>query len=89
MRGFDGQADRPDLAACVASGLFDICVEIVVVFAAAGLDGLRDTNHGILVQRQAGARLARQVWDSAWLRIQDPWRSLCLRWDFAWRTRWI
>ena len=28
---FAGQATRPDLAACVASGLFDICVEVVVV----------------------------------------------------------
>ena len=49
IKAFAGQAERPDLAACVASGLFDICVEIVVAFAAAGLDGLRDTNHGILV----------------------------------------
>ena len=42
---FAGQAERPDLAACVASGLFDLCIEIVVAFAAAGVDGLRDTNH--------------------------------------------
>ena len=30
-RGFAGQAERPDLGAFVASGLFDICVEVVVV----------------------------------------------------------
>jgi hypothetical protein len=40
-----GQAERPDLAACVASGLFDLCIELVVAFAAAGVDGLRDTDH--------------------------------------------
>ena len=44
-RLFGGQAERPDLAACVASGLFDTCVEAVVAFAAAGVEGLRDTNH--------------------------------------------
>jgi hypothetical protein len=42
---FAGQAERPDLAACIASGLFDICVEIVVAFAAAGVESLRDTDH--------------------------------------------
>ena len=42
---FAGQAERPDLAAIVASGLFDICIEIVVAFAAAGVDGLRDTDY--------------------------------------------
>ena len=42
---FAGQAERPDLAACVASGLFDLCIEVVVAFAAAGADGLRDTDH--------------------------------------------
>ena len=44
-----GQAERPDLAACVASGVFDICVEIVVAFAAAGVEGLRDTNHCVVL----------------------------------------
>ena len=47
-KAFSGQAERPDLAACVASGLFDICVEVVAAFAAAGVDGLRDTNHSTL-----------------------------------------
>ena len=45
---FAGQAERPDLAACVASGLFDICIEGVVAFAAAGDEGLHDTDHGAL-----------------------------------------
>ena len=44
-----GQTERPDLAACVTSGLFDICVEVVVAFAGAGIDGLRDTDHGVVI----------------------------------------
>ena len=46
----NGQASRPDLGACVASGLFDMCVEAVAAIAAAGVDGLRDTNHNGLCQ---------------------------------------
>ena len=45
---FAGQASRPDLAACVASGLFDLCIEAVAAFAAAGAEGLRDTHHAVL-----------------------------------------
>jgi hypothetical protein len=45
MGSFTGQAERPDLAACVASGLFDICLEAVVAFAAAGVEALGDTDH--------------------------------------------
>ena len=47
-RLFAGQAARPDLAAIVASGLFDMCVETVRAFAAAGVAGLEDTNHGVV-----------------------------------------
>jgi hypothetical protein len=42
---FAGEALRPDLAACVASGLFDLCIEAIKVVAAAGVDGLQDTHH--------------------------------------------
>ena len=45
-RTFGGQASRPDQAACAASGLFDLCIEAVSAFGAAGVDGLRDTHHG-------------------------------------------
>ena len=45
VKGFVGQAARPDLAACVSSGLLDLSVEAVVAFAAAGVDGLGDTDH--------------------------------------------
>jgi hypothetical protein len=33
---------------CVASGLFDLCIEAVAAFAAAGEDGLSYTDHGAL-----------------------------------------
>jgi hypothetical protein len=49
VKAFTGQAERPDLAAIVASGLFDLGVEIVVAFAAAGVDGLRDTDHLVVL----------------------------------------
>ena len=45
---FAGQASRPDLAACVASGLFDLCIEAVAAFAAAGAEGLRDAHHCLM-----------------------------------------
>ena len=48
IKAFAGQAKRPDLAVCVASGVVDICVDVVVAFAAAGLEGLRDANPGML-----------------------------------------
>ena len=45
---FAGSQARPDLEACVASGVFDICVEAVTAFADAGVAGLKDTNHAVL-----------------------------------------
>ena len=42
---FEGQVARPDVAACVSSGLLDLSVEAVAAFAAAGTDGLSDTDH--------------------------------------------
>ena len=45
IRNFAGQAVRPDLAALVSSRLFDLSLEAVVAFAAAGVDGLGDTGH--------------------------------------------
>jgi len=38
------------MAACAASGVFDLCIEAVAAFAAAGVDGLRDTHHAALYQ---------------------------------------
>ena len=45
-RLYAGQQARPDLDACVSSGLFDLCVQMVAAFASAGVDGLQDTVHG-------------------------------------------
>ena len=45
---FAGQASRPDQAACVTSGLFDLCIEAVAAFAAAGAEGLRDAHHCLM-----------------------------------------
>eukprot|EP01046_Picozoa_sp_COSAG06_P024338 COSAG06_NODE_1980_length_7926_cov_10.286061_2_plen_561_part_00 len=45
---YAGQHARPDLDACVSSGIFDICSEAVRMFALAGEDGLRDTSSGAL-----------------------------------------
>ena len=48
-RGFAGQKARPDLEAVVSTGLFDLCVEMVVSVASAGVEGLQDTNHSVLL----------------------------------------
>ena len=56
---FPGQASRPDLAACAASGLFDLCIEAVAAFAAAGVEGLRDTHHGVFYCALVVVRNAR------------------------------
>jgi hypothetical protein len=47
-KALSGEVSRPDLAACVASGLFDLCLEAITAVAAAGVDGLQDTHHGAL-----------------------------------------
>lgn len=49
VRAFNGQVERPDLEAIVASGLFEECACGVAAFAAAGADGLTDTNHMTIV----------------------------------------
>ena len=43
-----GTQARPDLDACVSSGLFDLCVQMVAAFAAAGVDGLQGTEHSVM-----------------------------------------
>jgi hypothetical protein len=47
-RLFSGQEKRPELDACVRSGMFDFCLDSVVAFAAAGVEGLQDTHHCML-----------------------------------------
>jgi hypothetical protein len=48
-RGFAGQTTRPDVEAFGASGLLDICAEMVQAFASAGMTGIQDTNRCCLV----------------------------------------
>ena len=45
QRAFAEQAARPDLAACVSSGLFDMAIEGLTAFTTAGVDRLGDTDH--------------------------------------------
>jgi hypothetical protein len=47
---FVGQSSRPDLAACVSSGVFDQCITAVAAVAAAGADCLQEMHHGVLYQ---------------------------------------
>jgi hypothetical protein len=56
---FVGGVSRPDLAACVASGLFDLCLEAVTAVAAAGVDGLHDTHHYALYSALSVIRICR------------------------------
>eukprot|EP01046_Picozoa_sp_COSAG06_P031869 COSAG06_NODE_3139_length_5799_cov_50.068772_5_plen_373_part_00 len=56
---FAGHESRPDLAACVASGLFDLCIEAIKAVAAAGVDGLQDTHHGALYAALGTVRACR------------------------------
>lgn len=45
LKAFAGHPTRPDVQACVASGVFDICIDMVAAFASRGMDGLQDTDH--------------------------------------------
>jgi hypothetical protein len=56
---FSGGVSRPDLAACIASGLFDLCLEAITAVAAAGVDGLQDTHHGVLYFSLSVVRICR------------------------------
>jgi hypothetical protein len=56
---FSGEVSRPDLAACIASGLFDVCLEAIRAVAAAGVDGLQDTHHGALYYALSVIRICR------------------------------
>jgi hypothetical protein len=44
-KSFVGQAQRPDLEAMITSGLFDESASAVAAVAAAGVEGLHDTDH--------------------------------------------
>ncbi len=48
INSFAACAERPDLRACVASGIFDKCTEFIVAVASAGVDGLQDVCHNAI-----------------------------------------
>ena len=56
---FSGGVSRPDLGACIASGLFDLCLEAITAVAAAGIAGLQDTHHGALYWALSVVRICR------------------------------
>jgi hypothetical protein len=58
-KAFSGDSSRPDLAACVASGLFDLCLEAITAVAAAGVAGLQDTHHYALYMALCLVRTCR------------------------------
>lgn len=78
-QGFSRQKARPDLGACVSCGLFDLCVEVVVAFASAGVDGLQDTGHVPLFYALCWLSKCRsQVGCEAKIRSAAPSLSFCL-----------
>ena len=44
-RSMDGQAARPDVAACVSSGVFDVCLDVMAALEAGGAKGLQTVEH--------------------------------------------
>ena len=84
-RGFAGQPQRPDLEAMVASGLFDECASAVAAVAAAGVEGLHDTNHVALFILLALLRNCRsQPGCEAQIRRLAPALAFCLEHDLDW-----
>jgi hypothetical protein len=58
-KALSGEVSRPDLAACVKSGLFDLCLEAIRAVATAGVDGLQDTHHYALYFALSVVRICR------------------------------
>ena len=84
-RLFYGQSHRPDLEAIVASGLFEECANGVASFAAAGVDGLGDVNHGALFHALVVLRTCRQQPGAeARIRSLAPALEWCLAHDLDW-----
>ena len=81
-KGFAGQPQRPDLEAIVASGLFDECASAVAAVAAAGVEGLHDTNHNALFCLLVMLRNCRyQPGCEAKIRRLAPALAFCLEHD--------
>ena len=81
-KGFGGQPQRPDLEAVVASGLFDECASAVAAVAAAGEEGLHDTNRTALLWSLGALRICRsQPGCEAKIRRLAPALDFCLEHD--------
>jgi hypothetical protein len=81
-KGFAGQPQRPDLEAIVTSGLFDECASAVAAVAAAGVEGLLDTNHSALFHSLCLLRNCRsQPGCEAKIRRLAPALAFCLEHD--------
>ena len=79
---FHGQPQRPDLEAIVASGLFDECASAVAAVAAAGVEGLHDTDHAALSGSLMLLRNCRgQPGCEAKIRQLAPALAFCLEHD--------
>jgi hypothetical protein len=82
FRSFVGQPARPDLAACVSSGLFDMSVETLTSFAAAGVEGLGDTDHFVVYTALSVLTNCRaEVGCEAKIRSVAPALAFCLEHD--------
>ena len=81
-KAFLDQAQRPDLEATVASGLFDECISAVAAVAAAGVEGLHDTDHCALFHSLCVLRNCRsQPGCEAKIRRLAPALAFCLEHD--------
>ena len=81
-KAFTGQPQRPDLEAIVTSGLFDECASAVAAVAAAGVEGLHDTNHAAFWCSLALLRNCRgQPGCEAKIRRLAPALAFCLEHD--------
>ena len=81
-KGFYGQPQRPDLEAFVASGLFDECISAVAAIAAAGVEGLHDTNAWALCPSLIMLRVCRSCAGcEAKIRRLAPALAFCLEHD--------
>ena len=81
-KAFYTQPQRPDLEAMVASGLFDECASAVAAVAAAGVEGLHDTNRVALLGSLCVLRNCRsQPGCEAQIRRLAPALAFCLEHD--------
>ena len=81
-KSFVGQAQRPDLEAMITSGLFDESASAVAAVAAAGVEGLHDTDHSALANSLALLRNCRsQPSCEAKIRQLAPALAFCLEHD--------